>query len=225
MKRLVLFCALMSSSILLAQPSLQSSDSGGSRTCVETIYSFSLSDSTICYKDTIKLERPIYNDITPYNLIGKVSISNSYEVRAYRYNGWEDEPGDFDVVSIYQGDSLIFEFSDPWIAFNKIPSEFKIFSSYPNDYFHIFEMDNGATAIILNGYGYGSQPPSLTVILLYQGSAHLLYYKERSFLINNITVSPGGYFEIELHDEVPSLDYIPNVYYLKATQSGMGLYK
>ena len=225
----------MTSLSLWAQSSLQPFDStavnpgfsvnGDLKVCVEMIYSKSLIDSSIYLNDTIKLERPIYNDIKPYNFIGKVSISNSYEVRAYRYKGWEDEPGDFNVVTIYHGDSLIFEFSDPWFAFRKIPNSLKSISSYPNDYFYIYQMENGATAIILRGYCYGSQPPSFTVILLYQGSAHLVYYKEEEFLINNITVSPGGYFEMELHDEVPSLDYIPKVYYLKATPDGMRLYK
>ena len=188
------------------------------------IYSKSLTDSSIYYTDTIKLERNIYENIKPYILKGVVPICDPYEIRAPWYNNWQD-PGDFMVLSIYREDSLIFEFTDPWIAFNKIPSKFKHLSSYPNDYFHIFEMDNGVTVIVLEGYSYGSQPPSLTVILFYQGAAHLVYYQEMKFLINNITVSPGGYFEMELHDEVPSLDYIPKVYYLKATPSGMGLYR
>lgn len=192
--------------------------------CTDILYSRSSLDSSFHFKDTIKLERPIYQNVKPYRTLGDVFINDDYEVRAQGFNGWQD-PGDFNVVSIYRGDSLIFEFSDPWYAFRKIPDSLKTFSSVPNDYFYIFTMENGATAIILRGYCYGSQPPSLTVILLYQGSAHLVYYKEEEFLINNISVSPGGYFELELHDEVPSLDYIPKVYYLKATENDMKIYK
>ena len=230
-KRLLSIVGVLLTSISLwAQESMKSSYRDGSRTCIETLYSFSLSDSTICYKDTIKLKRETYKeeDLKPYKPIGNFLINSPYEVRLVRYNGrgWDNDPGDYHIFSIYKGDSLVYEISNP-SAFNKIPSEFKNLSTYPNDYFHIFEMDNGVTVIVLEGYSYGSQPPSLSVILFSQGSAHLVYYKEMKFLINNITVSSGGYFEIELHDAVPSgdPDYNPNVYYLKATPSGMGLYK
>ena len=230
-KRLLSIVGVLLTSISLwAQLSLQSSDSGDLRTCIETLYSFSLSDSTICYKDTIKLNRRTYDEeaLKPYKSIGNFSINSPYEVNLVRYNGrgWDNDPGDYHIFSIYKGDSLVYEFSDPW-AFVKIRSKFKQFSSYPNDYFHVFTMENGATVFVLEGYGYVSSPPSLAVILLYQGSAHLVFSKEDDFLINNISVSPGGYFEIELHDAVPSgdPDYNPNVYYLKATPSGMGLYR
>ena len=225
-KRLLSIVGVLLTSISLwAQESMKSSDRDGSRTCIEIIYSFSLSDSTICYKDTIQLERDTHKNIKPYLLKGTVPIHDSYEVRAQWYNNWQD-PGDFHVLSIYRGDSLVYEFSDPF-GFCKIPNSLKIHSSYPNDYFHIFKMDNGATVIVLEGYPYCSLPPSLAVFLFYQGSAHLVYYQEEKFLINNISVSSGGYFEIELHDAVPSgdPDYNPNSYYLKATPSGMGLYK
>ena len=225
---LLLVCMLLFSTTLWAQLSLQSSDSGDLRTCIETLYSFSLSDSTICYKDTIKLKRETYKeeDLKPYKPIGNFLINSPYEVRLVRYNGrgWDNDPGDYHIFSIYKGDSLVYEISNP-SAFNKIPNEFKNLSTYPNDYFHIFEMDNGVTAIVLEGYSYGSQPPSLTVILFYQGAAHLVYYQEMKFLINNISVSSGGYFEIELLDDVPSFDCTPDKFYLKATPSGMGLYR
>ena len=238
MKKLVLIFALMTSISLRAQSSLQPFDStlitpgfsvnGDLKVCIEMIYSKSLTDSSIYFSDTIKLEKGSYKEeaLKPYKPIGNFLINSPYEVRLVRYNGrgWDNDPGDYHIFSIYKGDSLVYEISNP-SAFNKIPSEFKNLSTYPNDYFHIFEMDNGVTAIVLEGYSYGSQPPSLTVILFYQGAAHLVYYQEMKFLINNISVSSGGYFEIELLDDVPSFDCTPDKFYLKATPSGMGLYR
>lgn len=167
--------------------------------------------------------------VTPYTPIDSVAFTlqgESYKVVLSRFKGWDNEPGVYDVFTIYCQNQKILEWKDydSWI---KTPDSLRELFAVPNEYFQIYSMDNGLNAIILEGYSYCNLPPMLTIIILKQGSAHVVYNSADKYLIRDVTVLPGGYFEIELHDAVPSgdPDYNPNVYYLKATPSGMGLYK
>ena len=215
----VLFCAIINS-VTFGETSPQ---------LIETIYTIDADKTLHICNDSIQSNPGNFENVTPYIPVATIDFSaqnNPYQVRLYRYNGWEKEAGDFEVFSLFNGNDQILEFIDfnSWI---KIKDDFQPLSSSPNNYFLVFEMDNGITMLILNGQGYTNQPPRLTFIAIQNGSAQVVYNPDEKYLINSITPKEGGYFDLELHDAVLTgdPDFLPNVYTLKATASGMYIYK
>ncbi len=198
-----------------------------SQLTVEEIYSLDSADSLIIQQDSIHPRIGTLSNITHYVPIDSVAFTlqgESYKVVVSRFKGWDNEPGVYDVFTIYCKNQKILEWKDydSWV---KTPDLLRAMSAVPNEYFQIYSMDNGLNAIILEGYSYCNLPPLLTIIILKQGSAHVVYNSAEKYLIKDVTVSPGGYFEMELLDKVPSLDpdCYPGVYYLKSTSREMNM--
>lgn len=171
-----------------------------------------------------------FKNITPYTPISEINFTvnnTSYQARLLKYKGWVDTtPGDYNVFRLYSNNEKLLEFIE-YSSWVKIDENQKIYSSFPNDYFHIFQMNNGITIIILVGYAYNSCPPNLTFIAVQGNRAEVVFNPKEQYIIKNITKKDGGYFELELHDAPLTSDpnFHPNVHTLKAMYNGMFLYQ
>ena len=120
-----------------------------------------------------------FQDITPYVLQKSYSLvlnsGESYTVKCSKFNGWENEPGDCHVIEIDHGGRSIFsfEYADGW---EYIDSGIKNKIS-GNDFFAWYDLENDERALIFTGIHIMSQPPYLTVIVLKDGKATLVFNK------------------------------------------------
>lgn len=121
----------------------------------------------------------LYNEdteITPFILKnGTTAIVNNqaFSVRLSMYNGYDKDPGDFEIIQIFNNkNESIFELRNElgWI---KIPSV--IDATTP--YLLIGVVDAYTKALITIGYPYESTPGWLTIILLRENSAKLVFNK------------------------------------------------
>jgi hypothetical protein len=119
----------------------------------------------------------------PYVTKGNASLTSSdnkfnYNVNLQRYKGWDNEAGDFHIISIYNNNNLLLQLQnrDSWI---KIPANLRQFTS--NDYFIPVTLSNTSTALIFIGYAYASQPPHLTIVVI-SGSHAKLVFNEDYFI-------------------------------------------
>lgn len=171
-----------------------------------------------------------FKNITPYAPISEVNFSinnTAYQARLLKYKGWVNTtPGDYNVFRLYSNDEKLLEFIE-YSSWVKIDENQKSFSSFPNDYFHIFQMDNGITIIILVGYTYNSCPPNLTFIAVQDNRAEVIFNPKEKYIIKDIIKQEGGYFELELQDAPLTSDpnFHPNIHTLKAMSNGMFLYQ
>lgn len=169
-----------------------------------------------------------YQNITPYTPISEINFSinnTSYQARLLKYKGWVNTtPGDYNVFRLYSNNEKLLEFIE-YSSWVKIDENQKSLSSFPNDYFHIFQMSNGITIIVLVGYTYNSCPPNLTFIAIQGDQAKVVFNPKEKYIIKNITKKEGGYFELELHDAplTSDPDFHPNVCTLRVTSDGMFL--
>ncbi len=171
-----------------------------------------------------------YSDITPYvpaSTIQYKSQGNSYTVEFLDFKGWEDDPGFARVFYLYCNGKKILEFIDE-LGWCKIPG-FSHYTSVATDDCLIFRQKNNVDVIVIEGYPYESQPR--TLIIAVQGNqAKVVYFTlERKFHIESVSKDSDGYFQIKLEDdwveEGPNGDTVPKSYTMKATATGMYLYK
>lgn len=198
---------------------------------LETFYTIKEIDGKIQFTD--KYYQPDlypYTDITPYDFVSKieyVSQGNKYAVELFNYKGWEgEEPGFARVCHLYCNGRKIFEVEDDmgWCRFSEHSSR----ASVHTDDCLIFCQKNNVDVIILEGYPYESQPR--IVVIAVQGSqAKIVSFTNQKFHIESVTKDSDGYFEIQLKDSWPQLGpdgyTVPKGYTMKATASGMYLYK
>lgn len=127
-----------------------------------------------------KFIEKFYNEdtknIKPYQLknLTEISINNQiYSAYMYMYNGYAGDPGDFEVISILNPKKqTIFELNNE-LGWVRIPST--IDSTSP--YYLMGIVDTHTKALITIGYPYESTPEWLTIVLLQENSAKLVFNK------------------------------------------------
>ena len=129
---------------------------------------------------------------------------NLYTVKAFQIKDWDT--GDFQYVKVYKDGQKIYELSNGngWINF---PNEYSG-SSVPHCCY-VANMGKDAVALIFHEVSYGSNLPNMTIIVLKDNQATLVYNRECS--INEI-VLPKQEMEISFDEEAPNshtIDYTP----------------
>ncbi len=75
------------------------------------VFSYSSSSITVNNNFVDELYHESHAGLTPYVLKSSEEMSvqnNSYTIKCYKFNGWEDEMGDFNVIEIYhKGKSIL----------------------------------------------------------------------------------------------------------------------
>ena len=119
-----------------------------------------------------------------------------YTIKAFQIKDWDT--GDFQYVEVYKDGQKIYELSNGngWINF---PNEYSG-SSVPHCCY-VANMGKDAVALIFHEVSYGSNLPNMTIIVLKDNQATLVYNRECS--INEI-VLPKQEMEISFDEEVPN---------------------
>lgn len=107
-----------------------------------------------------------------------------YIVKMSRFKGWENDPGDFDVIEFYKKGTkaLTFKNEDCIVKLNNprnlYTSRLKQFSS--NNYFFERELTPDSKAIIFLGQHYGTDLPDLIIFIATPNQIKLAYCKKMS---------------------------------------------
>ena len=149
--------------------------------------------------------------VKPYSDVATLSIkanSKTYELKLQNYKGWEGgEGGDFRVIKLYHKGNLILEFVDEeaWIGekvrdrggvtpFSEFSEEVGKHATY-NEYCLIYPLENNATALLFEGYSWSSQVPLLTIIVIKDNKAEVVFNQPWS--VEFFSAKPKG-FELVL---------------------------
>ena len=175
---------------------------------------YTLSDGVINVNTDFQAKSNIGNStgITPYQEIGTVSFvanSKSYTLKVLNYNGWENDGGDFRVIRLYENNQSILEFIDEeaWIG-KKVEDEYQAtpFSAYKddvvkhavyNDHCIVYPLENGVTALLFEGFSWSSQVPLLTIVVIKDGNAKVVF--NQSWAVEAFNAHSKG-FELILID-------------------------
>ena len=141
--------------------------------------------------------------VKPYKFVGITTFeahAEKYELHTLNYNGWENEAGDFRVIRLHHNGKQILEFTndDAWIgdplfkegqtwlcdstrsiysggrAFSRILDMIGEHATYKGHCL-VFPLENDATALLLEGFCYGNDNPLLTIIIIKDGRAKVVY--------------------------------------------------
>jgi len=144
------------------------------------------------------------NDPTnqPFVTKGNVSLTSSdhqynYNITLQKYNGWDKEPGDFQIISIfYNNTNLLLQLHniDSWI---KIPARLRQFTN--NDYFIPVSLSSTAIALIFMGFEYPSQTPQLSIVVLSGTQASGVFNKD--YYIQQV-INTGTTFSMTLRNKI-----------------------
>lgn len=141
-------------------------------------------------------------------LIKEVSLSMSsfkYSVKLKGYEGWENEPGDYHVIEILCNSKPVFEmrYDDGWDYFYLESTD-----GTPDVPFKEINLSADCKALIFTGLTIMSQPPFLTVVLLRNGKATLVYNK-RGMIQKMETVGGLVRLKLQLNTVEYHDDHIP----------------
>lgn len=121
-----------------------------------------------------------FNDI-PYLANEDINLShtqtasfsaNGITISLEKFSGWEEDPGYFTVIKSLTNDVPFMIKSS--IAWDCIPEAFRTGES---DYYIRVPLNNDYTALILMGYPFDSRPPFLTIIVVGNGQAAMVFNK------------------------------------------------
>ena len=175
---------------------------------------YTLSDGAIDVNTDFQAKSNIGNStgITPYKEIGTVSFvanSRNYTLSVLNYNGWENDGGDFRVIRLYENNQSILEFIDEeaWIG-KKVEDEYQAtpFSAYKddvvkhavyNDHCIVYPLEDGVTALLFEGFSWSSQVPLLTIVVIKDGNAKVVF--NQSWAVEAFNAHSKG-FELILID-------------------------
>ena len=175
---------------------------------------YTLSDGAIDVNTDFQAKSNIGNStgITPYKEIGTVSFvanSRNYTLSVLNYNGWETDGGDFRVIRLYEKNQSILEFIDEeaWIG-KKVEDEYQAtpFSAYKddvvkhavyNDHCIVYPLEDGVTALLFEGFSWSSQVPLLTIVVIKDGNAKVVF--NQSWAVEAFNAHSKG-FELILID-------------------------
>ncbi len=164
----------------------------------ESIYTI-VHDSIITDTQFIdEFDQEIYDNITPFSLKGSQvidSLPDAYTVNVMRYKGWDLEAGFGEVIDIKCKEKSVLQLknSEQW-AF--LYGDLKKYSDNP--YFVPIPIDASSMAILFVGFIRANQPAFVTIVLLRDGQATLVYNK--SLLIESV-VKSASTFAINLSDD------------------------
>ena len=121
----------------------------------------------------------MYSETLPLPGFGKPCT-----LRLYNYRGWADtEPGHFRIIDVEIDGvrALRMARSDAWDKFNTE-------SNSTDDYYKLVRLDDATYALIFVSFVYASEPGPLTIVVLRDGKAALVYNKDR--YITSLTENP-----------------------------------
>ena len=145
------------------------------------VFSYSSSSITVNNNFVDELYHESHAGLTPYVLKSSEEMSvqnNSYTIKCYKFNGWEDEMGDFNVIEIYHKGKSILQLKNDagWDYFQKDNIPLSLRKTYKS--FIPILLDNNTGVIMFNGAIDANDPRLLTMIILKDGIAKLIYNKE-----------------------------------------------
>lgn len=130
------------------------------------------------------------------NKICDIKVGKSlYDIKVGRFKGWENDPGDFDVIEFYRKGTkaLTFKNEDCIVKLNNprnlYTSRLKQFSS--NNYFFEHELTPDSKAIIFLGQHYGTDLPDLIIFVATSNDLKLVYCEKMK--INSIESNPDSF--------------------------------
>lgn len=133
--------------------------------------------------------------------------AEKYELRLQNYKDWENDGGDFRIIKLYHKGKQILNFVDEeaWIGkkikekgyaqpFSEFIDEVEKHASY-NNFCVIYPLENNATALLFEGFSWSSQVPLLTIIVIKDNKAEVVFNQQWS--IEFFKAKPKG-FELVL---------------------------
>lgn len=157
--------------------------------------------------------------ITPFKEIGTTEFtanSQLYQLKTLNFNGWRGDGGNFRIVRLYDDTNMLLEFIDDnaWRdPFSEFKTSINRFASF-NDYCIVYPLENNATALIFEGFSWGSQVPLLTIIVIKDNKAEVVF--NQSLAIQKFNAYMKG-FELTLIDDFEAPQ---NIYKLYTTSEG-----
>ena len=142
------------------------------------------------------------NGTTPYTLkkqyplTGMNAAYGQFTVKISKYKGYEDEAGIGNVVQLYRDNTCLVILSGS--------NGFTSLSSYVGGVtgdFLFKKLADDTYILIFTEWIYASQPPMVSIVLIYKDNAKLIFNKER--FINSIKLTP---FEMEI--QTNTVEYI-----------------
>ena len=124
-------------------------------------------------------------------------LSGSYTVKLYRYKNSENDGGYFSIVEIDCGSKQVLRMiqTDGW-------DKFKTKLNRTDDYYKLVRLDDSTYALIFVSFVYASEPGPLTIVVLRDGKAALVYNKDR--YITSLTENP-----LKIHTISQFLEAVP----------------
>lgn len=176
------------------------------------IYSFVEGEDKIQVNKEFQASNHIEPYSTPYTKEVKTfsfsANSTYYDMKLLNCVDCENEGGDFRAIRLYHEGKQILEFIDDeaWIMWTKGEEDWKHpfhefketdahkFGTFTN-YCLIYPLKNQATAVLFEGYIWASQVPLLTIIVIKDNQAKVVF--NQSWYANKINAFKGG-FELDL---------------------------
>lgn len=165
------------------------------------VFSYSETGSVITNKSFINpLWKGDFTNLTPYIVKKEIQITSltgwEYGVKLSKYNGWENEPEDFDVIEIEAGGNQILCLSNDngWDYFYTTDNYIKD----ADNPIKAINLSTDCIAVVLTGITIMSQPPLITIIILKNEESKLVY--NRPAEITAIKVQNGEtIFDLQLN--------------------------
>lgn len=158
-----------------------------------------INDNLIGFNDDLT---SINNDLTNINAKAANSLNVNkpitaipfYTVNGLRYKGWDNESGDFNVIEILFGNDTLFtlKYADGW---DNMSTDY---GSYTSKFCGIENLGNNTFAAIFKGVDIMSQPPYLTIVVMKDGKANLVFNKP--MIINSIKTNSDGTKTFDLQE-------------------------
>ena len=156
---------------------------------------------------------PFYNDpqidTLQHKPISQAEITiggKNYTVQVGSFENWEENEDGFCVIGIYDGDEMLLEVKQPefWCkTYGAKGSTHNYREFTDNPYFIPLPMGNQATALAFLGWPYGGEMPYLTLIVVTQKEARMVF--NRHVGINSIR-KDGNHFALEVQTNLVEYD-------------------
>ena len=121
------------------------------------------------WKDQRTPYEQIYSETLPVQ-----GFAKPYTIRLYNYENSEYDPGYFCIIEIEYGGRpcLRLAQSNAW-------DKFVIDYEYTDQYYRLVDLGQRTYALLFTGYHYASDPEQLTIVILREGEATLVFNRQR----------------------------------------------